>query len=96
MHMIVHGQGQDETIIASESSSTFLSEGSGENESSDQSDVTMGDLSVSVQSILIICRPFSEQTKRLEQILGNLEQLQTKSVEAMKELSELMKKQERA
>ena len=91
---LLPGHGQDETSIASESSSTFLSEGSGENELSDQSDVTMGDLSVSVQSILRMCRAFSEQTKRLEQRLGNLEQLQTKSVKAMKELSELMKKQE--
>ena len=43
-----------------------------------------------------ICFTFGEQTKRLEQRLGNLEQLQTKIEEAMKELSELMKKQELA
>ena len=51
---------------------------------------------MSVQSILRMCRALREQTKRLEQRLGNLEKLQTKSVEAMKQLSELMKKQERA
>ena len=51
---------------------------------------------MSVQSILRMCRASSQQTKRLEQRLGNLEQLQTKSVKAMNELSELMKKQELA
>ena len=51
---------------------------------------------MTVQSILRMCRASSEQTKRLEQRLGNLEQLQTKSVEAMKELSKLIKKQELA
>ena len=81
---LLPGHGQDETNIASELSSTFLSEGSGENESSDQSGITMGDHSVTVQSIFSMCRASSEQTTRLEQRLRNLEKLQTKSVEAIK------------
>ena len=66
------------------------------NSSSDLSDVNTADLSVTVQSIYLMCKTMSEQMKRMEQRVGNLEQKQIKNIEALKELSELMKKQERA
>ena len=51
---------------------------------------------MTVQSIYLMCKTMSEQMKRMEQRVGNLEQKQIKNIEALKELSELMKKQERA
>ena len=64
------------------------------NSSSDLSDVNTADLSVTVQSICLMCKTMSEQMKRMEQRVGNLEQKQIKNIEALKELSELMKRQE--
>ena len=66
------------------------------NSLSDLSDVNTADLSVTVQSIYLMCKTMSEQMKRMEQRVGNLEQKQIKNIEALKELSELMKKQERS
>ena len=62
---------------------------------SDRSELDNTDLTAAVRSVFSVCKSIAEQTRRMEQRLAGVKQKQGKITEALKELTELIKKQEK-